>query len=155
MHDLFTDNSFCIWLMEASEMCFICLLVLLRGESLNRKWPHLPESFSSCMCFTAGNNALFFPCFDCCSCILTALRWHKKKTLSAFNDQRNVEMSHVEELDDLVIMRQQWNESRVKPATELPYNTNELVKGFIYIHRRILGTSFNICYLKDKPKTHI
>lgn len=38
---------------------------------------------------------------------------------------------------------------------QLPYNTNELVKGFIYIHRRILGTSFNIRYLKDKPKTHM
>lgn len=30
-----------------------------RRKSPNRIWPHLLESFSGCMCFTAGNNSLF------------------------------------------------------------------------------------------------
>lgn len=51
-----------------------------RRKSPNRIWPHLPPSFSSCMRFTAGNNPSFFQFFDCCSCILTALRCHQKSS---------------------------------------------------------------------------
>lgn len=37
--------------------------------------------------------------------------------------------------------------------SELPYNTDKLVKGFVHIHGRILGTSLNIRYLKIKTET--
>lgn len=37
--------------------------------------------------------------------------------------------------------------------SELPYNTDKLMKGFVHIHGRILGTSLNIRYLKSKTET--
>lgn len=37
-----------------------------------------------------------------------------------------------------------------KVNLELPYNTDELVKGFVHIHWRILGTGFNIGYLRKQ-----
>lgn len=34
----------------------------------------------------------------------------------------------------------------------LPYYTNQFMKGFVHIHWRILGTGFNISYLKKEKK---
>lgn len=34
-----------------------------------------------------------------------------------------------------------------KTVNLLPYDTDELVKGLVHIHWRILGTGFNVCYL--------
>lgn len=45
-----------------------------------------------------------------------------------------------------------WKSSQLS-YSPLPYNTDKLVKGFVHIHGRILGTSLNIRYLKSKTET--
>lgn len=38
--------------------------------------------------------------------------------------------------------------SKFVKGLRLPYNSDQLVKGFVHIHGGILGTGFNICYLR-------
>lgn len=39
-----------------------------------------------------------------------------------------------------------------KVILKLPYNADQLMKGFVHIHWRILGTRFNISYLKKQAE---
>lgn len=100
---------------------FICLLVCPWGESLQTGYDHIYPNPSQVACVLQQEITHFFffgfwlllMHFNCSQ--MPA----KKKTLSAFNDQRNIQMPWVEELDDLVVTRwhRKWHEDRVSSAT--------------------------------------
>lgn len=137
---------------------FICLLVCPWGESLQTGYDHIYPNPSQVACVLQQEITHFFffgfwlllMHFNCSQMPEKkknpkCLQWPKKHTDAL---SRRIRWSRSNE----VTSKMAWRSSQLS-YSELPYNTDKLVKGFVHIHGRILGTSLNIRNLKSKTET--